>query len=63
MMSALAWIERTTRAAMVTVGFKELIEKLEEYFGKRIVKAFLGAIGIAVFLFLVGIAVRGSFTR
>lgn len=32
---------------MVTIGFKELLEKLEEYFGKGVVKAFLALFALS----------------
>ena len=43
---------------MFNVGFKELIEKFEEYFGKTAVKVVLGATGIAFCAFLVGLPIK-----
>jgi hypothetical protein len=45
---------------MFSIGFKELIEKFEEYFGKRATKIAVGIFGAAVVLFVIGFAVRES---
>ncbi len=45
---------------MVTIGFRELLEKLEEYFGKGVVRLFLGTVGLFATLFVIGVAVQAS---
>ena len=42
---------------MVTIGFKELLEKLEEYFGKGVVKAFLALFALSALVWVAGLAV------
>jgi len=45
---------------MFNVGFKELIDKCEEYFGKGVTKIAVAAIGLAIVVFAVGFAVTNS---
>jgi hypothetical protein len=45
---------------MVSIGFKELIEKLEEYFGKKVVKVGIGIAGLFALLFVIGVGVTSS---
>lgn len=45
------------RWTMVTIGFKELLEKLEEYFGKGVVKAFLALFALSALVWVAGLAV------
>lgn len=42
---------------MLSVGFKDLIEKCEEYFGKGVTKACLAIIGASVVVFVIGVAI------
>lgn len=46
--------------SMINFGLKELIEKLEEYFGKTATKAFLAIVGVCVLFFVIGLAVNAS---
>jgi len=45
---------------MVNLGFRDLIEKLEEYFGRTASKALVGIAAVSVMIFVVGYAVQNS---
>lgn len=45
---------------MFNIGFKDFIDKLEEYFGRRVTKFGIGLLGITILLFAVGFAVNTS---
>lgn len=51
---------RVGRWIMFNIGFKDFIEKLEEYFGRGVTKFGVGLLGIAILLFAVGFAVNAS---
>lgn len=51
---------RVGRWIMFNIGFKDFIEKLEEYFGKRVTKFSVGLFGLAILVFVVGYAVTAS---
>jgi hypothetical protein len=59
-MKVLLWPERALRWAMISVGFKELIEKCEEYFGRRATKAVIAILAVCVVLVAIGLAVTAS---
>lgn len=45
---------------MFNIGFKDFIEKLEEYFGKGVTKFAVALFGLAILVFVVGYAVTAS---
>jgi len=55
-----AYFEGLGRWLMFNIGFRELIEKCEEYFGKGITKLGVSVIGASVVIFVVGFAFANS---